>query len=89
MWNDLRSQTSDGFPRILQPGYTVMNFRAGINRRNSEWGAELYITNFLNKNAIVYSNTGNFDVRQTVNEPRVIGVRLNYRFGRIAGGESE
>jgi hypothetical protein len=28
-----------------------------------------------------YTNEGNFDLRQTVNEPRVFGARLSYRFG--------
>jgi len=89
MWNDLSATNSDGFPRILQPGYTIMDLRAGINPANSSWGVELYVTNLTNKNAITFSNTGNFDVRQTVVEPRVIGVRLNYRFGKVSGSESE
>jgi hypothetical protein len=29
------------------------------------------------KNAIIYSNTGNFELRLTANEPRVFGVRVN------------
>ena len=40
-----------------------------------------------NKNAIVYSNTGNFDLRLTTNEPRVFGVRLSYRWGKPAGSK--
>jgi outer membrane receptor protein involved in Fe transport len=50
------------------------------------WLAELYVTNLANKNAIVYTNTGNFDLRQTVNEPRVYGLRLSYRFGKVSSG---
>jgi outer membrane receptor protein involved in Fe transport len=87
MWNDLRAENSNGFPRILQPGYTVMNLRMGLNKADSAWMAELYISNLLNKNAIIYTNTGNFDLRQTVNEPRVFGLRLNYRWGKRGGGE--
>jgi outer membrane receptor protein involved in Fe transport len=89
MWNDLSATNSNGFPRILQPGYTIMDLRAGISPSNSSWGAELYVTNLANKNAITYSNTGNFDIRQTVVEPRVIGVRVNYRFGKVSGSGSE
>ena len=33
---------------------------------------------------MIYTNEGNFDLRQTVNEPRVFGVRLSYRFGKQA-----
>jgi len=36
----------------------------------------------------VYSNTGNFDLRETVTEPRVFGMRLNYRFGKEANSDS-
>jgi hypothetical protein len=45
----------------------------------------LYITNLANKNAVIYTNEGNFDLRETVNEPRVFGVRLSYRFGKQSG----
>jgi outer membrane receptor protein involved in Fe transport len=53
-----------------------------LNPINDHWLAEFYITNLADKNAIVYSNTGNFDLRLTTNEPRVFGVRLSYRFGK-------
>ncbi len=36
----------------------------------------------MGANAIMYTNTGNFDLRQTTNEPRVYGLRVNYRFGK-------
>jgi len=84
MWNDLHVEGSNGFPRILQPDYSIMNFRIGLNPSGGHWLAELFVTNLANKNAIIYSNTGNFDLRQTVNEPRVYGIRLNYRFGKEA-----
>jgi len=87
MWNDLHVEGAHGFPRILQPGYNVANLRVGLNPADSRWLAELFITNVADKNAIVYSNTFNFDLRETTNEPRVVGLRLNYRFGKISGGE--
>ena len=76
-----------GLPRILQPSYTIMNLRFGLNPVNAHWLAEFYIDNLADKNAIVYSNTGNFDLRLTTNEPRVFGVRLNYRFGKETNAE--
>jgi outer membrane receptor protein involved in Fe transport len=45
------------------------------------------VTNLANKNAIIYTNTGNYDLRETTNEPRVFGLRLNYRFGKEANSE--
>jgi iron complex outermembrane recepter protein len=88
MWNDLNlNSTFTGLPRQLQPGYTIMNLRFGLTPAGGHWLAELYVTNLTNKNAIVYSNTGNYDLRWTVNEPRVYGLRLNYRFGKEANAE--
>ena len=31
MWNDLHVEGSNGFPRMLQPAYTIMNLRFGLN----------------------------------------------------------
>ncbi len=82
MWNDLQTNGSDGLPRVLQPGYSVMNLRSGVKQMKEHWSAEFYITNLTDKRAIIYTNEGNFDLRETVNEPRVFGVRLSYRFGK-------
>jgi outer membrane receptor protein involved in Fe transport len=87
MWNDLHVAGSNGFPRILQPSYSLLNLRFGLAPTGGQWLAEFYITNLTNKNAIVYSNTFNFDLRETTNEPRVFGLRLNYRFGKELNSE--
>lgn len=89
MYNGLNpDDKNSGLPRILQPPYTIMNLRVGVHPPESErWLVELYCTNLTDKNAIVYSNTGNFDLRETTNEPRVFGMRLSYRFSRL-GPES-
>ena len=86
MYNGLNpNDINSGLPRILQPQYTIMNLRVGMHPADSDrWLAELYCTNLTDKNAIVYSNTGNFDLRETTNEPRVFGLRLSYRFDRLA-----
>jgi outer membrane receptor protein involved in Fe transport len=82
MWNDLQTNGSDGLPRVLQPGYSVMNLRFGVKQMKEHWSAEFYVANLTDKRAIIYTNEGNFDLRETVNEPRVFGVRLSYRFGK-------
>ncbi len=84
MYNGLNpNDVTTGLPRILQPQYTIMDLRIGMHPADSEsWLVELYCTNLTDKNAIIYSNTGNFDLRETTNEPRVYGVRLSYRFKR-------
>lgn len=85
MWNDLQTSGSNGLPRVLQPGYSIMNLRLGLQQTSSHWLAEFYITNLTNKNAVIYTNEGNFDLRQTRNEPRVFGLRVSYRWGAAAG----
>ncbi len=70
MWNDL-ANTSNGLPRVLHPRYSVVNLRIGIDQTEGQWMTELYITNLTNKNAVIYTNEGNFDLRSTRNEPRV------------------
>jgi iron complex outermembrane recepter protein len=84
MYNGLNG--GNGFPRYLQPPYDIQNVRVGLNGEDARWLAEFYITNLANKNAIIYTNTGNFDLRQTTNEPRVFGLRLSYRFGKVSNG---
>ncbi len=87
MWDDLHVSGSNGFPRLLQPDYSITNLRLGLTPEGGHWLTEIYVTNLANKNAIIYSNTGNYDLRQTTNEPRVYGMRLNYRFGKEANAE--
>ena len=87
MYNDLHVSGSKGFGRINQPAYSLLNLRVGLNPVGAHWLAELYVRNLTDKNAIVYSNTGNYDLRETTNEPRVIGLRLNYRFGKETNSE--
>ncbi|HEY4968284.1 MAG TPA: TonB-dependent receptor, partial [Steroidobacteraceae bacterium] len=88
MWNGLNpDDKNNGLPRILQLGYTISNLRFGLNPDGGHWLAEFYITNLTDKNAIIYSNTGNFDLRETTNQPRVFGVRLNYRLGKETNSE--
>ena len=87
MWNNINPEDKNtGLPRILQPEFTLTNVRFGIKPAGETWLGEFYITNLTDKNAIVYSNTGNFDLRLTTNEPRVFGVRLSYRFGAQGSG---
>lgn len=83
MWSGFSPKsTFTDLPRVLQPGFTLMNLRFGLTPDDGRWMAELYVDNLTDKNAIVFSNTGNYDLRLTTNEPRVFGLRLNYRFGK-------
>jgi outer membrane receptor protein involved in Fe transport len=74
-------------PRVDQPAYTIVNLRLGLSPEGGRWLAELYLHNLTDKNAVIYTNAFNYDSRQTTNEPRVVGLRVNYRFGKEANAE--
>jgi outer membrane receptor protein involved in Fe transport len=88
MFNALQENGTNGLPYVLQPGYSIMNVRFGLEQLDEHWTAELYVTNLTDKNAVIYTNEGNYDLRQTVNEPRVFGMRLSYRFGKTAAASA-
>ena len=85
-WSDLRALANPtlgsraGSARVLEPEYNISDVRLGISSASGAWTVEGYITNLWNTDAIILVNTGNYDTRQTTNEPRVIGVHLSYRF---------
>ncbi|HEY6517019.1 MAG TPA: TonB-dependent receptor [Steroidobacteraceae bacterium] len=85
-WSDLRALPNptlgsrSGSARVLEPEYNISDVRVGVSSADDAWTVEGYITNLWNTDAIILVNTGNYDNRQSTNEPRVIGVHLSYRF---------
>jgi outer membrane receptor protein involved in Fe transport len=66
------------------PAYTLGNARVGLARDN--WSADLFVDNFTNKVALISANNTSFQfnipqvVRYTTNQPRTVGMQLNYKF---------
>ena len=85
MWSDLRVVDEHGFARSLQPAYEISNLRLGLETPGGRWTTEFYISNLWNTNAVIFTNTGNYDHRETTNEPRVFGLRASYRWGKLKG----
>jgi iron complex outermembrane recepter protein len=81
-WSDLRATNPNGFARTLQPAYEISNLRLGVEAPGGRWTGEFYLSNLFDTNAVIFSNTGNYDRRQTTNLPRVIGLRASYRWGK-------
>jgi iron complex outermembrane recepter protein len=85
-WSDLRALPNPelgsraGTARTLEPEYNIEDVRLGVESGNGTWSLEGYITNLANTDAIILVNTGNYDHRETTNEPRVIGVHVAYNF---------
>ena len=73
---------------ILLPSYSMSNLRAGIDNDNSS--IELYVTNLFDKDAYLsryddFESVGSsgysgFGIRRTGSKPRVIGIRIRYRY---------
>ena len=73
---------------IELPSYAISNIRAGIDNENTS--VELYITNLTDEDAYLsryddFSAEGSsgytgFGVRRTGSKPRVVGIRIRYRY---------
>jgi outer membrane receptor protein involved in Fe transport len=64
--------------RFENPAYSTYDASMGVAK--DAWNAHLFIQNLSNSNASVFTNTGQFVVAETVIRPRVIGVKLGYKF---------
>lgn len=66
------------------PSYSLVNARAGLGHDN--WQADLFVDNLTNKVALISANNTSFQfnipqvVRYSTNQPRTVGVQLNYKF---------
>jgi iron complex outermembrane receptor protein len=64
--------------RFENPAYSTFDASFGVAK--DKWTAHVYGQNIANSNASVFTNTGQFVVAETVLRPRVIGVKLGYKF---------
>jgi hypothetical protein len=66
------------------PSYNVANARVGL--AHGDWSADLFVDNLTNKVALMTANNTSFQfnipqvVRYSTNQPRTVGVQLNYKF---------
>jgi iron complex outermembrane receptor protein len=66
------------------PSYSIANARVGV--AHGAWSANLFVDNFTNKVALMTANNTSFQfnipqvVRYSTNQPRTVGVQLNYKF---------
>ena len=64
--------------RYTQPGYTTYDASIGVARDN--WTAEAYGSNLSNSNASVFTSSAQFIKSEVPIRPRVIGVKIGYKF---------
>jgi len=64
--------------RFENPPYTTYDASTGIAK--DAWTAELYAQNLTNVVTSTWTSTAQFALQQTITRPRVLGVRIGYRF---------
>jgi iron complex outermembrane receptor protein len=64
--------------RFYQPGYTTYDASLGVAKDN--WTATLYGQNLSNSDASTYTNTAQYIEQEVPLRPRVLGLRLDYKF---------
>lgn len=78
MWNLLKQNE-----RTLQPSYTIGNLRAGVGPADGTWQMEGYVSNLWDTHAEIFFDANAWFPQFVPNEPRVFGVRVKYRWGKI------
>jgi iron complex outermembrane receptor protein len=72
------SAISTNLLRFEDPAYTEYDASAGISK--GAWSTEFYAQNLTNVISSVFTTTAQFSLQQTITRPRVLGVRIGYKF---------
>lgn len=64
--------------RFYQPGYTTYDASLGVTK--DQWTATVFGQNLTNSDASTYTNTAQYIIQEVPLRPRVLGLRLDYRF---------
>jgi iron complex outermembrane receptor protein len=64
--------------RFENPAYTEYDVSAGLAK--NAWSAEFYALNLTNVITSTYTSDAQFALQQNITRPRVLGVRLGYKF---------
>jgi iron complex outermembrane recepter protein len=64
--------------RFENPAYSLYDASAGVSK--DAWSAQLYAQNLANSNASVFTSTTQFVPAETIVRPRVLGVKIGYKF---------
>ena len=64
--------------RFENPAYSQYDASVGVAK--DAWSTELYAQNLTNVNASVFTSTTQFVPAETITRPRVLGVKIGYKF---------
>jgi len=78
--NEIDPSTGQPFlnGRFIMDPYTLLNLSFGVVK--DYWGAELYVHNVTDENAMININTQDYHPRVGTNRPRTAGLRLFFDF---------
>lgn len=66
------------FLRFEDPAYSQFDASTGVGKE--AWNVQAFVANLTNRNASVFTSTGQFVESQTVTRPRVMGIKLKIHF---------
>jgi iron complex outermembrane recepter protein len=64
--------------RFENPAYSLYDASAGVAK--DAWSAEIYAQNLTDVNASVFTSTTQFVPAETITRPRVLGIKVGYKF---------
>jgi iron complex outermembrane recepter protein len=64
--------------RFENPGYSQYDASVGVAK--DAWTAEVYAQNLTNVNVSTYTSTNQFVPAETILRPRVLELRIGYKF---------
>jgi outer membrane receptor protein involved in Fe transport len=64
--------------RFENPAYSQFDASMGVSK--DAWSAELFAQNLTDSNASTFTSTNQFVIAQSILRPRVIGVKIGYKF---------
>lgn len=75
---DVVTQGTLGPPNYYLSPYSTTDAAVGISR--DAWEAELFAENLTDRRANLFTTAQNWEVLNTVNRPRIVGLRFSYHF---------
>jgi outer membrane receptor protein involved in Fe transport len=67
-------------PRVIQPGYWLVNMRLGVRTANEHVGVYLYVNNLFNQYYTTFGSSGGTGASQVEGDPRIIGGEVQIKF---------
>jgi len=72
--------TATGYvPAFDMPGFTTYDASAGVAK--GSWAVQIFGQNLTNVNSSLSTGSGQFILAEVPQRPRVLGIKMSYKFG--------